>query len=54
MFEFEIKSPVGEISKKFLHRYQVRYLHLRRKIFIDIVTQIFLQIILSGIEFEDL
>ena len=22
MFEFKIKSPVGEISKKFLHRYQ--------------------------------
>ena len=31
MFEFEIKSPVGKISKKFLHRYQVRDLHDRRK-----------------------
>ena len=27
MFEFRIKSPVGAISKKFLHRYQARVLH---------------------------
>ena len=38
MFEFEIKSPVGKISTKFLHRYQVRSLHIRRKIVIDFVT----------------
>ena len=34
MFEFEIKSPVGKISTKFLHRYQVRYLHVRREFFL--------------------
>ena len=27
MFEFEIKSPVGKVSKKLLQRYQARDLH---------------------------
>ena len=38
MFEFEIKSPVGKISTKFLHRYQVRYLRVRGKIVIEIMN----------------